>query len=254
MTADLNWFSVFPALAAEFRVVAVDLRGHGRGISGRRFSLEDCADDIAALAGALGIRTIVPVGYSMGGLVAQLVWRRHPELVSGLVLCSTARNFRGSPVEKLVSLGLPSFAVAAQMMPFLHLVGSSVLGSAMLGNIRDPGMWRWACAEMELVNLATAFCAVEVVSRFTSHDWIGGVRVPTSVVVTTRDQTVPASRQVKLAQAIPGAVVHPIDDDHGVCLNAPAKFSAVLLTACRSIARLPEFQPRYETDAPPAAS
>src|SRR5208283_5699437 len=97
-TAELNWAKAFMPLSRHFRVVAADLRGHGDGIRLRsRFRLEDCADDIAALAGVLDVRRFAAVGYSMGGLVAQLLYRRHPALVSGLVLCSTARNARGSP-------------------------------------------------------------------------------------------------------------------------------------------------------------
>ena len=92
----LNWYSSYATLSRRFDVVAIDHRGHGRGIrSRRRFRLEDCADDAVALADALGIDRFVPVGYSMGGPVAQLIWRRHPHRVEGLVLCSTARNFVG---------------------------------------------------------------------------------------------------------------------------------------------------------------
>jgi len=55
----------------------MDHRGHGRGIrSAKPFRLADCADDVAALADRLGIETFIPVGYSMGGTVAQLMWRR----------------------------------------------------------------------------------------------------------------------------------------------------------------------------------
>ena len=63
-TAELNWGKVFAPLSRHFRVVAIDLRGHGDGIgAGSRFRLEDCADDIAALAEVLGIRRFVAVGY-----------------------------------------------------------------------------------------------------------------------------------------------------------------------------------------------
>jgi len=93
-TARLNWSTSFAALARGFRVVALDHRGHGRGI--RRigaFKLEDCADDAAALADRLGVERVIPVGYSMGGAVAQLFWRRHPNRTAGLVLCATGARF-----------------------------------------------------------------------------------------------------------------------------------------------------------------
>ena len=90
-TAELNWGKVFAPLSRHFRVLAIDLRGHGDGIrAGSRFRLEDCADDIAALAEVLDISQFVAVGYSMGGMVAQLLYKRHAPLLSGLVLCATA--------------------------------------------------------------------------------------------------------------------------------------------------------------------
>ena len=109
-TAELNWGKVFAPLAAHFRVVAADLRGHGDGIrAGSRFRLEDCADDVAALAAVLGTGKFTAVGYSMGGMVAQLVYQRHASLVSGLVLCSTAGNV-GSPAQELAAFALPAAA------------------------------------------------------------------------------------------------------------------------------------------------
>src|SRR5205085_4575373 len=101
VNADLSWRAVFPVLAEQFHVVALDHRGHGRGIRAeQRFSLEDCADDAAALIDALGAGPVVAVGYSMGGPIAQLLWRRHPHLVDGLVLCATSSTFNGTPRER----------------------------------------------------------------------------------------------------------------------------------------------------------
>ncbi len=52
VSADLNFFAVYDELAARHRVIALDHRGHGRGMRPRTpFSLEDCADDAAALLG-----------------------------------------------------------------------------------------------------------------------------------------------------------------------------------------------------------
>src|SRR5271166_2440233 len=131
VTAELNWGLAFAPLARHFRVVAADLRGHGDGIRlGSRFRLEDCADDVAALAGILDIGPFVAVGYSMGGMVAQLLYKRHASLLSGLVLCSTASSFRGSPADQLTALVTPAMAAALRWNPFLYLMSAEASGTA----------------------------------------------------------------------------------------------------------------------------
>src|SRR6185437_7184713 len=117
-TASLNWFSAFPALERDYHVVALDHRGHGRGIrDGHAFSLNDAADDVAALADALGIERCIAVGYSMGGPIAQLLWRRHRELVSGLVLCATSYTFRTRLHEHVMFAALPALDQVSRIVP-----------------------------------------------------------------------------------------------------------------------------------------
>ena len=147
VTAELNWGKVFAPLSRHFRVVAMDLRGHGDGIgAGLRFRLEDCADDVAALAEVLALDSFVAVGYSMGGMIAQLVCRRHSPMVSGLVLCAIARNVLGSPAEKLAALSLPTAAAAIRWNPLLQPVSAEILGMALLGPMDDPATATWARA------------------------------------------------------------------------------------------------------------
>ena len=234
-TAELNWGKVFAPLAAHFHVVAADLRGHGDGIrAGSRFRLEDCADDVAALAAVLGIGKFIAVGYSMGGMVAQLVYRRHASLLSGLVLCSTAGNV-ASPAQEPAAFALRATAAGLRWNPMLQLVSAEVLGSALLGPIDDPATARWARAQLRRTTLVSAVSAIQAVSQFSSDGWISQVDVPTAVVVTTRDRIVPADRQLKLARAIPGASVHEVAADHAVCISAPQVFSRTLLEACWSV-------------------
>ena len=234
-TAELNWGTVFAPLSRHFRVIAIDLRGHGDGIStGGRFRLEDCADDIAALAQVLGISRFVAVGYSMGGMVAQLLYRRHPSLLSGLVLCATARNVLGSPADRLAALALPTWAAAIRWNPFLQPMSAELLGMALMGPVEDPDTARQARAQLRRTSLGTAISAVQSVCEFSSHSWIGQVNVPTAVVVTARDHIVPVSRQLRLARAIPGASVHEVDADHAMCVTRPQLFTQALLQACWS--------------------
>jgi 3-oxoadipate enol-lactonase len=235
-TAELNWGKVLAPLGSEFRVVAADLRGHGDGISpGSRFRLEDCADDVAALAAALGIRSFTAVGYSMGGMVAQLMYRRHAPLLSGLVLCCTASNVRGSPTEMLAALALPTAAAAIRWNPILARASADVLGMTLLGHVDDPATARWARAQLSRTTLVTAVSAIQAVCEFRSDGWIGQVDVPTAVVVTARDRIVPPGRQLRLARAVPGASVHQVAADHGMCVNAPQLFARTLIEACSAI-------------------
>jgi 3-oxoadipate enol-lactonase len=236
ITAELNWGRLFGPLSRQFRVLAMDLRGHGDGIpAGFRFRLEDCADDVAALAGVLEISDFVAVGYSMGGMVAQLVARRHAPMVSGLVLCATARNVLGSPAERLAALTLPAAAAAIWWNPLLQPVSAEILGLTLLGPVDDPAIAARTRAELRKTSLGTALSAVQAVCEFTSHSWISQLDVPAAVVVTTQDRVVPASRQRKLAAAISGASVHEVDADHAVCITAPQVFAPALLQACWSV-------------------
>jgi 3-oxoadipate enol-lactonase len=245
VTAELNWAKVLVPLSRDFRVLAMDLRGHGDGIGvGSRFRLEDCADDVAALARVLGIAKFVAVGYSMGGMVAQLVYRRHAPMLSGLVLCATARNVLGSPAEKLAALALPAAAAAAVWWnPLLQPFSAEILGMALLGPVDDPATAAWARAQLRRTPLRTAISAIQAVCEFTSHSWIGQVDIPAAVVITAADRVVPPGRQRKLARAIPGASVYELDADHAVCITAPQQFAQVLLQACWSVAADRRAQP-----------
>ena len=93
-TASLNWYGSLEFLGRSFHVVAPDLRGHGReGRGAPPFTVNGCADDLAALINELSIGPAIVVGYSMGGAIAQVLAKRHRDVVGGLVLCATAASF-----------------------------------------------------------------------------------------------------------------------------------------------------------------
>lgn len=234
-TADLNWFSCFDALGDSFTVLAPDLRGHGGGVRATKFDLEQCVDDVAALIDALDLDPVIAVGYSMGGFVAQLLWRRHRSSVAGLVLCATATKVDGNRHW----LTYHTLAVATTTLRFVPRAlhpNADLIADRLFGPIEDQSLRNWARREMRRNDLVTVFSAMEAVVRFSSSDWVGAIDVPTAVLVPKSDSVVPVQRQLALAGAIPEASLYMVEGDHGVCVTGPAAFAPVLATACRNVA------------------
>jgi 3-oxoadipate enol-lactonase len=239
-TGTLNWFPSFGPLSERFRVVAMDLRGHGHGLkAGARYRLADCADDAVALIDSLGIGRCIPVGYSLGGPVAQLMWYRHRERVEGLVLCATSRNFSGRPVEQWGFRGFAGVVAAlrvADALPWSRRAEPVETPAPEPEALEGMRMPQWALGELRRCDPVAMIGAVSAIGRFSSHEWAGDIDVPTAVVVTLRDRFVSAVRQLKLAQAIPGATIHPVDSDHAACVLGARRFVPALVDACGSVA------------------
>lgn len=231
-TGMLSWYPSIATLSERYRVVVLDQRWHGRGIRGERFSLEDCADDVAALLDVLAIDKAIPVGYSMGGSVAQLMWHRHRERVEGLVLGATARNFRGRPHERY---GLPLITSATTLFAtkLADRVEQHAQGRPEV--VAGPAHPAWGVHELRSTSAWAIPAVVTAIGRFNSAPWIGDVDVPTAVIVTTKDHTIPSRRQHKLAEAIPGATVHEVEGGHGSLVLRGADFVAALDEACASV-------------------
>jgi 3-oxoadipate enol-lactonase len=234
-TGYLSWYPTLERLSRHQRVIVLDQRWHGRGIRSERFSLEDCADDVAALLDVLGIDRCVPVGYSMGGAVGQLVWRRHPERVAGLVLCATARNFRGTRKERMF---FP--AVGAALRPLARYSRERVDRiAAALPELPTTTCHeaQWGLAQFRSTSAWTMPHVLDALGRFDSASWIGEVDVPTAVVAMQRDRTIPVRRQHRLAAAIPGARLFEVDAGHAGLVLAAHAFGPAVDAAVESVRR-----------------
>ena len=231
----LNWFRTFNALSREFHVVAPDLRGHARGIRARRrMRLADCADDIAALVDALGVDKVIAAGYSMGGPVAQLLWRRHPEKVAGLVLCATAPGFSAES-RRVTDASLATLAGLIRVAGQLAVVPAA--GAHLLRRARaerPAGFLEWTAAEMRRHDVRMLTEAARSITRFDSSCWLGDIDIPTAVLRTNRDRVVDPGRQTALVTGIRGARLVEHDDGHLAC--ARTSFTAPMLSACREVA------------------
>jgi 3-oxoadipate enol-lactonase len=231
VTADINFFRCYRTLGERYRVLAFDHRGHGEGIRSRRpFRLSDCADDAVAMADVLGIDRFVAVGYSMGGAVAQHLWRRHPRRVSGLVLCATATTFNGTAAEQVNFLTLGGLAALARLTP--AAVRRSLVDRYRRDRHADWAQWAWE--QSSRADWRAVLEAGAALGRFRSDSWITSADVPTAVVMTMRDSTVPVSRQRRLVELLPDPAVYCVDADHDAVVAA-AGFAVTLAAAIDSV-------------------
>ena len=232
----LNWHQSFVPLAARHRVLAPDMRGHARGLRTTRvFRLADCADDLAETLLELDTGPVIVVGYSMGGPVAQLFWRRHRDLCGGLVLCATASRFMPGTRERMFYTAMMTAAVGGTRLSTITArvpVLPERVAPIVMRSTTGP-LPHWAAREFRRHSWRAIVEAGHSLGTFHSR-WLGDVDVPTAVVVTTRDQAVPPELQLAMANAIDGATVYEHADGHLAC--AKSSFASTLVDAVDDVA------------------
>ncbi|HET8561428.1 MAG TPA: alpha/beta fold hydrolase [Marmoricola sp.] len=242
-TALLTWFPTLAALSERYRVVLFDQRWHGRGIMSERFSLHDCADDVAAVIEELGLVDPVVAGYSMGSVVAQRVWRQHPEALGGLVLAAGTDHFRTNGPELVFHQGMEWGMAALRALSRSRAVGRASGLAAEALHLGPTDMGQWALAQWRSTSPWAVGQAVASLGRHHSTPWLGRIDVPTAVVVTTNDRVIPAERQRAVAARIPGATVHEAACGHAGCVLQHDRFVPAFLEAVNAtVARVRDRQ------------
>lgn len=232
-TGMLTWYPSLEVMRWFGRVVIFDQRWHGSGITSPRFLLEDCADDAAALADVLGIDTFIPVGFSMGSLIAQLAWRQHRDRVDGLVLCAGAATFaEAAPMR----VGTAVFAALLETLtPRPARSAAGVPAGAGAAGTPMPHPYRWVFGEFQATSKSAILRALAEIVRFDSRSWITEIDVPTSVVVPAKDKFIPPRHQHWLAGQIPDAHVITVDAGHACCTLGHQTFTPGLHSAVDSV-------------------
>ena len=231
-SADLNWSAAYSALEeAGYRVLAIDHRGHGRGLRPlERFRLSDCAADAAAVLRELGVAPATVVGYSMGGAIAQLVAHEQPDVVSGLVLSGTAQHWQEPAVQRrfrgLGLLGL-SLAVAPRV--------SWQRGFKQLGLAPSPRTV-WLQSELMRHSASDITEAGRELGRFDSRPWAHTITAPVAVALTTRDELVPPRKQRELAEAYRAQVFEAPIRHIELAVHAD-RYNPALLAAIAAVSR-----------------
>jgi len=234
-TGLLTWYPTIEPLSRRCRVVTLDQRWHGQGIRSEGFSLYDCADDVAALIEALGLDDVIVCGYSLGSIVAQRVWRQHPEKVQGLVLCATTDRFALTPSERVFFTGMGVAMFGARGISRSRAASTAARATARALDLAPSDIHEWASREFRSTSPWAVGQALAALGRHHSRPWIGRIDVPTAVVVGTRDRVIAPVRQFSLARSIPGATVHDVDGGHAMCVLEAERFVPVVVEAVNTV-------------------
>lgn len=224
-----TWSAQREALAPDYRVLCPDQRGFGGTQLGHdEPSLDEVADDVAALLDARKLDTVVLGGLSMGGYVAMAFLRRHPERVRALVLADTragadtdeARANRLRIAEEVVAKG-SSAQLVDEFLPKLTGPTTKATKPLVLGKLK-------AIVE-SAPPYAVAWAQRAMAARPDSFDTLRSVTVPALVVVGEEDEISPVSDAQAMADALPeGRLVTIPDSGHMASMEAPEAFNEAL--------------------------
>jgi pimeloyl-ACP methyl ester carboxylesterase len=95
------WDSFARSIASEYRVLALDQRGHGDSGWAKSYGPKEYVLDLEAFVDNLGLDKFVLIGHSMGGINAIIYAARHPDLISALVIVDIGPDIKASGIERM---------------------------------------------------------------------------------------------------------------------------------------------------------
>lgn len=237
------WDPQFNTLADRYRVIAWDMRGHGRSTAGSEgITLEAVGDDLAVLLERLDVHDAIVVGHSMGGMALARFCTDHHTLlhhrVRGLMFLATSAAPVALPALVGGGAGLVElaqrFATAGMKAPRLRYGWPDNAATALV--IRAAFGRRVSGAAVEQVRKMIAevdpLTAVEAGTAIAQHDVredLGHVDVPSLVVVGDADLLTPPSHAEAVVEAVPGAQLRILPGvGHQVMQEAPDELAALV--------------------------
>lgn len=223
------WANQVPAFSTRYRTIVYDHRGVGRSDKpADGYSIQQFANDAAALLKTIGIQRAHVLGYSMGGRVAQDFAARYPELVQSLILAATASKPNPLNLYSLKAgaylyekFGPEAAAAFGPVIGFTHACFARRLPE-LLSEIGKP-----------IPNAMPAHAYLGHVRAIEEHDTTGAlstIKAPTLVLLGDQEWLNPISNAMVLVSGIPGATLQVLPGGgHGFHWEIPETFNRAVL-------------------------
>jgi pimeloyl-ACP methyl ester carboxylesterase len=215
-----NWDPrVVDGIAAKHRVIAFDNRGVGASSGSTPTTIEGMASDAVTFIRALGFDQVDLFGFSMGGMIAQVIAQQQPELVRRMIIAGTGPA-GGEGIDKVtrisyvdIARGLLTRQDAKQFLFFTRTPNGRAAGKAFLARLQERTNDRDKAISVR--SFRAQLKAIHRWGQQTPAD-LSSIRQPVLVLNGESDRMVPTSNTVDLDRRLPDSelVIYP-DAGHG---------------------------------------
>lgn len=198
------WVEQEKALSRQFRVISIDLRGHGESDAPLwHYSLDQAADDVIGLLDHLSIRQAVFVGLSMGGYILFAFYRKYAERVKGLVLADTRAQADTDEGKR----------ARFEMAQIAYQQGARAIADIMIPKLLSPATIQMRPELVQRVRTmiegnqvsGIAGDLMAMTERPDSLPLLKQITCPTQIIVGELDLPTPPADATLMADQIPGA-------------------------------------------------
>lgn len=216
------WHGVVGPLAARHRVIAYDLRGHGRAAAvPATTGLDNLANDLRLLLDRLGTTKVHLAGLSLGGSIATRFAAEWPERLRSLTI--VAATAWGNPAFEARAVAAETDGMAAQIVPTL----TRWFTPAALAE--DGPAVRWAREKVRRTIVSDWMASWRSLASISIETLLPSISVPTHIIAGEKDASTPPSLMQGFA-AIPGATFDVIEGaPHMIALEKPSELAASIL-------------------------
>ena len=224
-----SWSEQVPALlAGGFRVLRLDMRGHGGSdpVMGD-YTMAALAEDVAAALATLGIARVHYLGLSIGGMIGQAFALAHEERLISAMWCDTLPS---SPkgADDIWAQRLKTVREAGSLAPLADATVERWLTGAF--KAKHPGRWRQIRDTVTGTSPAGYLGCCAAILDFDFAPRLPRVGVPTLVLCGAEDEGTPASENRRLASLVPGARYEEMAEcRHFPNVERPDEFNRIMM-------------------------